>query len=265
MTASALYTGLVTHRRTRPVPHALRYRVFMLLLDLDEAPTLSRASRLFRTDRPGLLSFRQKDHGDGTPRGLRSWIDTHLHEADMPTGGAIRVLCMPRVLGFAFNPLTVFFCHAPDGKLQATIYEVNNTFGQRHAYLLAADGNPDMIAQECAKQFHVSPFMDMALRYRFRICPPNEDVSIGIQVLDERGLLLAAAFNGDRHALTDRAILREILRMPVQGAKVLGGIHWEALKLWLKGMKLRPAPALPAAPVSMPAQLQSNAKSTVTS
>jgi DUF1365 family protein len=252
MTASALYTGLVTHRRARPVAHALRYRVFMLLLDLDEAPALARGLRWFGFDRRGLLSFRQADHGEGTPGGLRGWVDTQLRAGGIEAGGAIRVLCMPRVLGFAFNPLTVFFCYAVDGKIAATLYEVNNTFGQRHAYLLPAHGRQDMIAQECDKDFHVSPFMDMAMRYRFRICPPHEDVSIGIQVLDDRGVVLAASFSGARHALTDRAMLREVLAMPLQGAKVLGGIHWEALKLWLKGLKLRPAPPLPSSLVSLP-------------
>ncbi len=251
MTVSALYTGLVTHRRSRPAAHFLRYRVFMMLLDLDEAPSLNKRLRLFRFDRRGLLSFHQKDHGDGAPGGLRAWAETHLRAAGLPTGGAIRVFCMPRVLGYAFNPLTILFCHAPDGKLRATIYEVNNTFGQRHAYVLPVEGRQDMVAQECEKAFHVSPFMDMDLRYRFRICPPHEDISVGIQVLDSQGILLAASFNGDRRALTDRAMLREILAMPLQGAKVLAGIHWEAAKLWVKGLKLRPAPKLPASPVSI--------------
>ena len=249
MTASALYTGLVTHRRTRPVVHALRYRVFMMLLDLDEAPALRKALRLFRFDAPGLLSFRQRDHGDGTGK-LRPWAEAQLQEAGYPQCGAIRILCMPRVLGFAFNPLTVYFCYTPAGKLQAIIYQVNNTFGQRHAYVLPADGN-ELIAQECGKDFHVSPFLDMALRYRFRIIPPNEDVSIGIQALDSHGIILAASFAGARQTLTDGAIIRAVASMPVQGAGVLASIHWEAVKLWLKGVKLRPEPPKPGSMVSI--------------
>jgi DUF1365 family protein len=249
MTASALYTGLVTHRRTRPVLHALRYRVFMMLLDLDEGPVLRKTMRLFRFDAPGLLSFRQRDHGDGGGH-LRPWAESQLREAGYPDCGAIRILCMPRVMGFAFNPLTVFFCYAPAGKLQAIIYEVNNTFGQRHAYVLPANGN-ELIAQECGKDFHVSPFLDMALIYRFRIIPPNEDVSVGIQALDGLGIILAASFAGARQKLTDRAILRAVASMPIQGAGVLAGIHWEAFKLWLKGVKLRPEPPKPASPVTI--------------
>jgi DUF1365 family protein len=251
---SAFYTGRVTHRRTRPVAHALRYRVFMLLLDLDEAPALERRLRLFGRRR--LLAFREADHGDGAAGGLRGWVERHLAAAGLAAGGAIRVLCMPRVLGHAFNPLTVYFCHAPGGGLQALIYEVNNTFGQRHAYLLPAGGaagaGAGVIAQECGKDFHVSPFMDMDLRYRFRVTPPGESVGIGIQVVDDAGLLLAASFHGARLALTDRAILGQVLRMPVQGAKILLGIHWEALKLWTKGVRLRPSPAMPASCMSLP-------------
>ena len=144
----------------------------------------------------------------------------------------------------------MFFCHAADGKLQAIIYEVNNTFGQRHAYVLPAQGG-ELVAQECGKEFHVSPFLDMALRYRFRIIPPNEDVAIGIQVLDAHGIILTASFAGARKALTDGAILRAVLAAPVQGAKVLAGIHWEALRLWMKGLTLRPEPPKPASPVSI--------------
>jgi DUF1365 family protein len=251
MSASALYTGLVTHRRSRPVAHKLRYRVFMLLLDLDEAALLTRGLRLFGVDRRRLTGFRQSDHGAGGVAGLRDWVETHLRKAGLPTGGAIRILCMPRVLGYAFNPLTVLFCHAPGGALQAVLYEVNNTFGQRHGYLLPVTGRADLVQQECAKEFHVSPFLDMALRYRFRIVPPGEDVAIGIQVLDEQGVILAASFSGVRQALTDRAILGAVLGMPVQGAMVLAGIHWEALKLWMKGMTLRPEPKLPATDVTI--------------
>jgi DUF1365 family protein len=251
MTASALYMGVVTHRRVRPVLHSLRYRVFMLLLDLDEAPALTRGLRFFGVDRRRLAAFRQRDHGAGAAAGLRDWVEGYLHQAGLPAGGAIRVLCMPRVLGFAFNPLTVCFCYAPAGNLQAVLYEVNNTFGQRHGYLLPVEGRGDLVQQDCAKAFHVSPFLDMALRYRFRIVPPGEDVSVGIQVVDEKGVVLAASFSGARRALTDRAVLGAVLAMPLQGAAVLLGIHWEALKLWLKGMRLRPEPPMPAVAVTV--------------
>lgn len=236
---SALYHGIVTHRRFRPVEHALRYRIFMLLLDLDEAGKLP---RLLGVDRPGLMSFYQKDHGDGSKSGLRAWLQEHLAEAGLSAPGKIQVLCMPRVLGHVFNPLTVYFCHDAAGALQALVYEVNNTFGGRHAYVLPAHGTPDRVAHGCAKTFHVSPFMDMDLRYRFRIRPPAATVSITIHADDAQGIMLTAGFAGRRNTLTRTAIAGAALRTPWLGLKVLGGIHWEALKLWLKGLKLRPAP-----------------------
>jgi len=260
---SALYHGWVTHHRSRPVTHALRYRIFMLLLDLDEAPALARDLRGFGFDSAGVLSFRQRDHGDGTAGGLRGWIDTHLAAAGLQAGGAVRVLCMPRVFGHAFNPLTVFFCLAPGGTLQAMLYEVNNTFGQRHSYLLPVldgavldgavlDGavldGAGPVRQCCTKMFHVSPFMAMDLRYRFRVALPGERAGVFIAASDTEGVVLAASFTGRRQALSDRALLRAALRMPLLGMSVLAGIHWEAFKLWLKGLKLRPAPPAPPAP-----------------
>jgi len=238
----AIYHGIVTHQRFRPVPHALRYRIFMLLLDLDAA---EKPPRLLGIDRAGLLSFHQKDHGDGTPAGLRAWLNHQLDAAGLPSGGNIQVLCMPRVLGHVFNPLTVYFCHDANGALQALIYEVNNTFGGRHAYVLKMAGTQDRVTQSCAKTFHVSPFMDMDLKYRFRIRPPAETVSITIHADDSQGAMLTAGFAGRRQALTTSAIARAALRTPLLGLKVLGGIHWEAWRLWLKGLKLRPAPPKP--------------------
>jgi DUF1365 family protein len=239
MTQSALYHGIVTHRRFRPVAHALRYRIFMLLLDLDDA---ARLPRLLGVDRPGLLSFWQRDHGDGSATGLRAWLGAQLAAAGLPDAAKIQLLCMPRVLGHVFNPLTVYFCHDTAGALQALIYEVNNTFGGRHAYVLRAEGAPDRVAHGCAKTFHVSPFMDIDLQYRFRIRPPAETVSITIHADDAEGAMLTAGFAGRRRTLTQFAIARAALRTPWLGLKVLGGIHWEALRLWLKGLKLRPAP-----------------------
>jgi DUF1365 family protein len=238
---AALYHGIVTHRRLRPVSHALRYRIFMLLVDL-EAPAAA-LPRLFGFDRGGVLSFHQRDHGDGTRHGLRAWAARLLAGVGLPPPAALRVLCMPRVFGHVFNPLSIFFCHADDGALQALIYEVNNTFGQRHAYVLPVAGGGDAVAQECAKTFHVSPFMDIDLRYRFRVRVPAETVSVVIHADDAAGLLLTAGFAGRAEVLTNAAILRAVARMPWLGVKVLGGIHWEAAKLWSKGLKLRPAPA----------------------
>ncbi len=252
MSVSALYFGTVVHTRMRPVRHRLRYRMLMLLLDLDEVPVLSRQLRLFSAERFNLFGFAERDHlapGGGT---LRVQVEAALSAAGIALdGGPIRLLAMPRVLGSVFNPLSIFFCHGRDGALRAVLYEVNNTFGQRHSYLIPVDQPGLPIRQECVKDFYVSPFMDMALRYRFRLIPPGETLGVAIEVRDETGPVLTAGLAARREALTDGALLRGFLRHPLLAAQVLGGIHWEAAKLWRKGMRVRPRPAPPAEPVTV--------------
>ncbi len=139
--ASCLYVGEVVHQRVRPSRHRLRYRVFSALLDLDELPQLDRRLRLFGHNRLNIFSFLDRDHGDGTGAPLRPWVEHHLERAGIElAGGAIRLLCYPRLFGYVFNPLSVYFCHRADGALAAMIYEVNNTFGERHSYLIPVDG-----------------------------------------------------------------------------------------------------------------------------
>jgi DUF1365 family protein len=246
---SALYAGHVMHQRLKPLRHRLRYRVFSLLLDLDELEGLR--LRSLSIDRFNLFSFRPADHGDGqatTVAGLRAHIDSRLREAGLPTGGAIRLLAMPRVLGYAFNPLSLWFCHAPDGRLQAIVYEVNNTFGQRHSYLIEVDGEADgIVSQRCDKQLYVSPFLGMALHYRFRIAPPGGRLGVGIAVHDEAGdAVLNARLDASHRPLTDAQLLRAFLTHPLLTLKVIAGIHWEALRLWIKGARLHDRPAAPA-------------------
>src|SRR5580658_140903 len=171
---STLYAGIVTHRRLRPRPHRLRYRVFWMLLDLDEIGRLPRRLRLFSHNRFNALSFFDTDHGDGSGRPLRDQVEGHLRAAGLATdGGAIRLFCMPRIFGYGFNPLSVYFCHRRDGALVALLYEVRNTFGERHSYLIPVGASDDaVIRQSCDKCFYVSPFLDMSLRYDFRVVPP---------------------------------------------------------------------------------------------
>lgn len=155
---SALYIGRVMHQRLRPKRHRLSYRVYNLLIDIDELPQLHARLRCFSVDRFNLFSFHAADHGDGSGRDLRAQVEARLREAGLPTGGAIRLLAMPRLLGHVFNPLSVWFCHAPGGALQALLYEVNNTFGQRHSYLIpVADDGAPIVEQHCDKQMYVSP------------------------------------------------------------------------------------------------------------
>jgi DUF1365 family protein len=208
--------------------------VFSLLFDLDEIDSLAASSKLFVRNARAILSFHDKDHGDGRP--LREWIAAKLAEAGLEAGGPIRVLCYPRLWGYAFNPLSVWFCYRKDETLAATIYEVHNTFGERHSYVLPAlkNGQTQTLYQECAKDFYVSPFLSLDCRYRFHIEPPDEQVLIAIHETEAGNPVLTAAFSGTRQPLTDKTLALALLRNPLMTLKVIVAIHFEALRLWLK-------------------------------
>ena len=249
--SSALYVGQVTHRRLRPRKHALRYRTFALLLDLDELPDLAARLRLLSHNSFNLFSFYDRDYGSGAAP-LREQIEGHARKAGLDLdGGKIRLLTMPRILGYAFNPISLYFCHGRNGGLLAILYEVNNTFGQRHSYFIpvepAAEGP---IRQSCAKQFYVSPFMAMDMDYEFTVTPPGEKVSIAIVERDRQGVVLTATQAQDRVALSDAALARVFFSHPLLTLKVVVGIHLEALVLWIKGLRLQIRPPPPDQPVT---------------
>lgn len=243
---NALYPVWVTHTRTRPRQHSLAYQVPYLLLDLDAMPRL----RLFSRGRFNLVSFSETDHGDGTTN-LRGWVERHLAAAGLQAGAArITLLAMPRILGLGFNPLSLFLCHDSEGALRAVLYEVNNTFGQRHSYLCPVAEQDGAIRQGAEKIFYVSPFMEMGLRYSFTLQPPGAALGLHIAVADAQGVMLRATMAGRRVALSDAALLRLVLAQPWAGLKVLAAIHWEALKIWRKGIGLRPRPVAPRDEIS---------------
>ena len=242
---SGLYPGVVTHRRLRPRVHGLRYRIFMLLLDLDEIDVLNRTLRLFAHNRFALAGFHEADHLDGSGVGLKAQVEGHLAAAGIAHGGPVRMLAMPRILGGVFNPLTIYFCHDRDGAPSAILYEVGNTFGERHSYLIEAGQD------RCDKGFYVSPFMDMALSYAFRIVPPGERVSVAVDVRDAEGVVLTTAFAGPRVELSDATLFRAWRTHPLMTLGIMAAIHWEALKIWRKGERVRRRSAAPAAAVTV--------------
>ncbi|MES2301917.1 MAG: DUF1365 domain-containing protein [Pseudomonadota bacterium] len=249
MTDGALYKGHVLHRRLRPRVHVLRYRVLHMLVDIDRVGELAARLRLFGHNQFALFSFHDRDYGAGDKAPLRTHAESLLRSAGIdPDGGAIHLLTMPRVLGYAFNPLSTWFCHGRDGALRAVIYEVSNTFGERHSYVIATTSGAREVRQSAPKRFHVSPFLPMAMDYAFRVHPPDERLAIGIMVSDGAGPVLSAIHTARREALTDAALLRAAVAYPLVTLKVTAGIHWEALKLWSKQVPLFRKPPPPTAP-----------------
>ena len=234
---SELYVGSVFHRRFAPRAHQFRYRLFWLLADLDELDVLGSKLTLLSHNRANLFSLNDRDHGDGGGASLRAQADALLQTAGVDLqGGQIRLLCTPRAFGYAFNPLSVYFCHGADGTLAALIYQVHNTFGERHSYVLpAAKGGRD-IRQSCEKTFFVSPFLPMGLRYAFHVSTSADNLAVSIKASGPDGPALWAALGGRRRALTDGALLRAALAIPAIGVKTMLAIHWEALRLLAKGV-----------------------------
>lgn len=239
--ASSLYVGSVMHRRLKPRHHRFRYRAFWCLFDLDELSDLSRRLSWFSHNRFNFFSLYDSDHGDGSAIPLREQADRLLDRAGIDlAGGPIRLLCMPRTWGCGFNPLSIYFCYRNDGRLAALIHQVHNTFGKRHSYVIPVTGGHEASRQHCWKRFYVSPFLDMDMRYDFRIAGPDERIGVGISASDLSGAtVLGAVLIGVRRQLTDRNLLVLAAAIPAVTLKVIVAIHWEALRLWLKGLRFR--------------------------
>jgi len=242
------YTTQTTHVRFTPFERRFSQRVFHLLLDVDRVAETARGLRLLTYNRPGLFAFYDRDHGDRTGAPLRAWAEAALAGAGVDLGGgAIRLLTFPRVLGYVFNPLSIFFGYDPDGRLRGVVYEVNNTFGETHAYAAAIEDGE----HTAKKQLHVSPFLDVTGRYVFRIRPPDERFALAIENVVAGRRVHLATLTGARVALTDRALLAAFARLPLMTAQVTAGIHFQALQLWLRGVRYRNKPAPPRAAVSI--------------
>ncbi len=238
---SAVYLGSVMHRRLAPRRHRFRYKAFWLLLDLDEIETLCAQLRFFSHNRFNLFSLDDRDHGDGSPTPLRDQIAAMLRGNGMALAeGRVRMLCMPRTLGFCFNPLTVYFCERADGTPLALVYQVHNTFRERHCYVLPASQASGAYRQACDKTFYVSPFLDMDMQYRFAVSAPAARLSVAIAAQRHGHTILAAGLLGKRHDISDAMLLHCFLRIPAITLKVIAAIHWQALRLWLKGVPLQP-------------------------
>lgn len=235
---SAIFDGDVVHVRLRPKAHKLRYRVFSLLLDVDEIDGLARRSRLFSRNRFNVVSFHDRDHGAGDGVPVAEQARSVFREAGLD--GAthrISLLAYPRVLGYVFNPLSVYYGYGAEGELEGVIYEVNNTVGERKSYVVAAGCARDGVyAHGCTKDMYVSPFTPANAAYGFRLTAPGRDLLVGVSLRDGEGAILRTHFRGTGRPFSDRALLSALVRHPMLTLKVVGAIHWEALRLFLKGV-----------------------------
>jgi len=242
---SALYQGQVMHHRIKPTDHRFVYKVFSLKIDLDELDQLDKLRR-FSINRFNLFSFHEKDHGTGQGS-LNKEIRQHLIDRGHSSATKrIELLCYPRILGITFNPLSVYFCYNSDDQVEVILYEVSNTFGSRHTYLIQSPSDDKVIRHGCEKLMYVSPFMPMETAYQFSITPPAQKVSIGIKQIEQTSApekpsaIFYASFKGDRIPLNDRKLLKMFFQYPLMTLKVIGAIHWEALKLWRKKLTIQP-------------------------
>ncbi len=253
MTAPAIYDTRIAHVRHTPVRHAFGYRSYAWLVDLDELPRLPWPLR-------PLAQFRAADHLGEPGRTLRQNVDAFLalHDVDL-RGGRVRMLANARVLGYVFNPLSVYWCRDAADELVAVIAEVHNTYGERHAYLLrpGADGTAPWSKYEVAKEFYVSPFHPVDGRYRMSLPEPDERVAITVELHRPRDISsdtdtgvrpFVATVRGVRKPAGPAALLRSVLRVPVVTLAIAAGIRFQGIKLWARRLPVVPRPHHPRQP-----------------
>ena len=231
---SCIYNGEVTHTRFKPVRHFLKYKTFSLLIDLDEINLLDKSIGIFSYNKFNIFSFYDKDHGDRDGGNLKDWVISNLKKFRIKENITnIKVLCYPRILGYVFNPLSIFYCYEKD-KLVAIFYEVKNTFNEQHTYIFKIKNNEEII-QKCRKKFYVSPFMDMETFYNFKLLNPKDKLSVFIKQTDADGTILTATQTGDKKEFSFKQLAINFLKYPLMTIKIISSIHYEALLLWKKG------------------------------
>ena len=236
---SCIYIGSVIHKRFKPKKHFFKYNVFSLFLDLDEINELDQKILFFSYNKFNILSFFDKDHGYRNGSSIKDWLIHVLQKKNISTINIkIKILCYPRIFGYVFNPLSIFFIYDADSNPIAILYEVKNTFGEQHTYVFKIDIKNKQILNNCKKKFYVSPFMDLESKYFFKVLIPNERLSVIIDQRDKEGKLLFASQDGERVKLSSKNLLKSYLKHPLMTLKIISAIHYEALKLWMKGIKL---------------------------
>ena len=238
MINSSIYNGSVIHKRFKPKKHFFKYKVFSLFLDLSELKELNNKLNFFSLNKFNLISFYEKDHGERDGSSLLDWVKNNLSSNNIITDNIkIKLLCYPRILGYVFNPLSIFFVYDNNENLICILYEVKNTFGEQHTYVFKIEGENKLIQNNCSKKFHVSPFIEMDCNYFFRILNPGNKLSIIIDQYDQEGKILFASQDGIRSDLNNKNLINSYLKHPLMTFKIISAIHFEAFKLWIKGIK----------------------------
>ncbi len=234
---SSIYNGTVIHKRFKPKVHFFKYKVFSILVDLFELDSLGKKINFFSYNRFNLISFFDKDHGDRDGSSLIEWVKKNLKDKKINTTDIkIRLLCYPRILGYVFNPLSIFFVYDKSDNLISVLYEVKNTFGEQHTYIFKVQNN-NLLQHNCSKKFHVSPFIEMECNYFFRTLKPAEKISVVIDQYQMDEKILYASQDGERVDFTSSELIKSYLKHPLMTFKIISAIHFEAFKLWAKGIK----------------------------
>ena len=235
---SSIYTGTVIHKRFKPKVHSFNYKVFSLLIDLSELDILDKNLKLFSYNKLNIVSFYNKDHGPRDGSSLKNWVIYNLKKNGIEIEHIqIKLLCYPRIFGYVFNPLSVFYVYDKNLNLVSILYEVKNTFGEQHTYIFKSDKNQNLIQHVCKKKFHVSPFIEMNCVYFFRLLKPGKKISVIIDQNDKEGKILYASQNGIKSELNNSTLIKAYLKHPLMTFKIILAIHFEAFKLWTKGIK----------------------------
>ena len=235
---SYIYAGTVIHKRFKPKVHSFNYSVFSLLIDLSELDLMNNNLRIFSYNKFNIVSFYSKDHGPRDGSSLRNWVIENLKKNNIEIEGIqIKLLCYPRIFGYVFNPLSVFYIYNKNSELISILYEVKNTFGEQHTYIFKTKKNENLIQHICKKKFHVSPFIKMDCIYFFRLLKPGNRVSVIIDLQDQEGKILFASQDGEKSELNNKNLIRSYIKHPLMSFKIIVAIHFEAFKLWSKGIK----------------------------
>jgi len=252
MAGVQLYDCRVMHRRYFPLQYRFDYRIYSLLIDIDRLDEVHKTHPWLSVNRFNLLSFYASDHLLEGHTNLRDWCDSVLQAQGQSAAARVYLLSMPRVLGRVFNPLSLWFCEDQQGRPLGVIAEVRNTFGERHCYWLAArDGQQDWpLLQQHAKNFYVSPFMQVSGEYHFQVSRPQQQLRLLIEQYDQDQRQLTATQAGRQIPLNKTHLMRLFVRVPLLSFKVLAAIHWQALKIWLKRTPFITKPAAPESEIS---------------